>query len=93
LGMYVSARVKILRAGDQGFSLMSFTGLPANVSPQPLASALRKMVGADFSKALSPILRASPRKVTADSLVHREKTHAPMLVTPSGIVILVRLVQ
>ena len=41
LGMYVSPRVKILGAGDQGFSLISFTGLPANVSPQPFASGLR----------------------------------------------------
>ena len=26
---------------DQGFSLISFTGLPPNVSPQPFASGLR----------------------------------------------------
>ena len=38
-GMYISTRVKILGAGDQGFSLISFTGLPANVSPHPRAGS------------------------------------------------------
>ena len=40
--MYVSTRMKILGGGrDQGFSLISFTGLSAKVSPQPFASGLR----------------------------------------------------
>jgi len=47
------------------------------------------MVGEDFSKALSSILGASPRKVTALS----RKALAPILVTPSEIVMLVRLLQ
>ncbi|MDE0597356.1 MAG: hypothetical protein OSB65_19105, partial [Roseibacillus sp.] len=42
LGMYGSPRVKILGGvGDQGFSLISFTGLPSKVSPHPFVSDLR----------------------------------------------------
>ena len=51
------------------------------------------MVGEDFSKALSPILGAFPRKVTLVRLVQLRKAPPQMMLTLLGIVMLVRLVQ
>jgi hypothetical protein len=51
------------------------------------------MVGEDFSKALSSILGASSRKVTAVRLSHFPKASAPMLVTLLPILTLVRRVH
>ncbi|MDB4737932.1 hypothetical protein OAF75_03750 [Verrucomicrobiales bacterium] len=44
-------------------------------------------------KTTFPSLGASPRKVTEVRLLHPLKAHRSMLVTPSGILMLVRLVQ
>ena len=51
------------------------------------------MVGVAANKTLSPTLGASPRNVTAVRLVQSQKAYFPMLVTLSGIVMVVRLVH
>jgi hypothetical protein len=51
------------------------------------------MVGVELLKTSRPALGASPRNVTAVRLVQFKKARPPMLVTLSGIVMLVRLLQ
>ena len=51
------------------------------------------MVGVDLVKIFCPSFGASPRNVTVDRLAHSKKVRYPMLVTPSGIVMPVRLLQ
>ena len=76
-----------------GFSLINFTGRPPQVSPQPLASGLRYMVGVAFWKTSSCISGAFPRNVTVVRLLQLKKAPPQILVTPSGIVISIRLVH